>query len=196
MALRCLLLDEHVMFSQLLCTVLAPLSSLEVIGRAHNCRQGLELCLKHKPDRLLLNLDLPDGSGWSVAHAAVEANAQCRVVVMSAPAASVICPPPLESRLLAVFAKADGVEKLTTALLGSTGGDPRTQLTARQQQVFQLIGSGAATKQIARKLGLGRTTVESHRKEIARRLGVSGAELVRLAALQVGTWPDRTSSLR
>jgi DNA-binding NarL/FixJ family response regulator len=55
--------------------------------------------------------------------------------------------------------------------------------------VFRLIGRGAATKEIARLLGLERTTVESHRKEISRRLGVSGAELVRLAALQVCHWP-------
>jgi DNA-binding NarL/FixJ family response regulator len=56
-------------------------------------------------------------------------------------------------------------------------------LTPRQRQIFSLIGQGHTNKDIARLTGLSVATVETHRKAIARRLGRSGAELVRMAAL-------------
>jgi DNA-binding NarL/FixJ family response regulator len=203
MVLRCLILDGQMMFGQLLCTVLAPINDLAVLGIARTCREGLELCRAHRPDLLILDPILPDGSGCSVVHGALEANPHCRFLVVSAMASSFVCPPELQSHLLDVIDKTETFELLTAALTrgihdSSTGQkplqpvscDPLNRLTTRQQEVFRLIGRGAATKEIARRLGLERTTVESHRKEISRRLGVSGAELVRLAALQVDPWPE------
>jgi DNA-binding NarL/FixJ family response regulator len=202
MVLRCLIVDDHVMFGQLLSTMLAPMSDLKVIGMAHTCQEGLELSQTCKPDLLILDLNLPDGSGCSVAHGALKANPDIRVLVLSAAASSFACPPELQSRVLEVIDKTDPFTSLTAALIrvildhspGKLHGrlasiDPMTRLTPRQQDVFRLIGTGVATKEIARTLELEKTTVETHRKEIARRLGVSGAELVRLAALQVCSWP-------
>jgi len=57
------------------------------------------------------------------------------------------------------------------------------QLTQRQQEIYTLIGAGRSTKEIARQLGCAVATVETHRKAIARTLGLSGAELVKAAAL-------------
>lgn len=62
-------------------------------------------------------------------------------------------------------------------------------LTPRQQDIFALIGKGLTNKAIAHSTGLSLATVETHRKAIARRLGCSGAELVRRAALHLGQMP-------
>ena len=56
-------------------------------------------------------------------------------------------------------------------------------LTPRQQDVFRLIGEGKSTKEIANLLNSAISTVESHRKAIAQKLNISGAELVREASL-------------
>jgi DNA-binding NarL/FixJ family response regulator len=202
MVLRCLILDGQMMFGQLLCTVLAPINNLTVLGIARTCGEGLALCRTHRPDLLILDPVLPDGSGCSVAQEALEANPHCRILVLTAAASAFVCPAELQPHVLAVIDKTETFERLTAALMrgfADSSVDPTTQrpasceplnrLTSRQQEVFRLIGRGAATKEIARLLGLERTTVESHRKEISRRLGVSGAELVRLAALQVCHWP-------
>ncbi|MBM5814885.1 MAG: response regulator transcription factor, partial [Cyanobacteria bacterium M_DeepCast_100m_m1_067] len=50
-------------------------------------------------------------------------------------------------------------------------------------EIYGLIGQGLSNKEIARAAGLSVATVETHRKQIAQKLGVSGAELVRQAAL-------------
>ncbi|WP_438983026.1 response regulator transcription factor, partial [Vulcanococcus sp.] len=56
-------------------------------------------------------------------------------------------------------------------------------LTPRQQEIYGLIGQGLSNKEIAKATELSIATVETHRKAIAQKLGMSGAELVRQASL-------------
>ena len=202
MRLRCLILEDHVMFAQLLSSMLQPVRGLRVAGLARSCREGLQLCHQLKPDLLILDLALPDGDGTLVARAASQLNPRCRILVLSAEAGSFVCPADLEPFVAAVIDKATTYDTLTAAIedvlqecssRGSRGPatscNPLSLLTARQREVFLLIGQGLQNKEIARTLGLDVTTVETHRKGIARRLAVSGAELVQLACLQVHTPP-------
>ena len=57
------------------------------------------------------------------------------------------------------------------------------ELTQRQQTIYSLLGEGKTTKEIAKELGSAHSTIETHRKAIAQKLNVSGAELIRRAAL-------------
>src|SRR6185503_15589762 len=62
---------------------------------------------------------------------------------------------------------------------------PIESLSDRELQVFQMLGSGMSTRQIAAKLGLSIKTVESHREKIKHKLGLpTGKDLVR----QATTW--------
>lgn len=49
--------------------------------------------------------------------------------------------------------------------------------------MFLLVGRGLLNKEIAHELGLSLQTVETYRKTLAQKLGISGAELVRAASL-------------
>jgi DNA-binding NarL/FixJ family response regulator len=62
---------------------------------------------------------------------------------------------------------------------------PSRRLTQREGEIFALIGCGRSNREIAAQLHLSQRTVETHRKNIVAKLGVSGPELVRLAALQI-----------
>lgn len=206
MALRCLILEDQVMFAQLLSTVLRPIRELEIAGLARTCREGIQLCRQLQPDLLILDLALPDGDGTLVARAAIQANPRCRVLVLSAEVGSFVCPADLEPHISDVIDKAATYDTVTAALAdllrdgcaaasqhgrpsAATTCNPLLLLTPRQREVFLLLGRGLQNKEIARELGLEVNTVESHRKEIARRLTMSGAELLHLAALQVSTQP-------
>ncbi|MCS5707011.1 response regulator transcription factor [Synechococcus sp. FGCU-3] len=207
MVLRCLILEDQVMFGQLLTTMLQPVRDLAVVGMARTCREGLLLCREHQPDLLILDLALPDGDGIQVARAAIQRNPACRILVLSAEVGSFVCPADLEPNVADVIDKATTYDTLTAALdhvlkehqgggKGATPAatcNPLSLLTARQGEVFLLIGRGLQNKEIARALGLEVNTVETHRKEIARRLEVSGSELVHLAALQVCPPPGMES---
>jgi len=64
------------------------------------------------------------------------------------------------------------------------GGDH--QLTTREQEVLQHIANGESNKQIARELDLSVRTVETHRLNIKRKLGIEGqAELIKFAVQHV-----------
>ena len=169
---------------------------------ARSCREGLQLCRQLQPDLLILDLALPDGDGTNVARAAIQWNPNCRVLVLSAEAGLFVCPADLEPYVADVIDKTTTYDALTAAVedllrhhpsqdsaLPAASCNPASLLTARQQEVFLLIGRGLQNKEIARVLGLEVNTVETHRKEIARRLAMSGAELVHLAALQVRAKP-------
>jgi DNA-binding NarL/FixJ family response regulator len=57
------------------------------------------------------------------------------------------------------------------------------QLTQRERQVLERMGRGESNKSMAAALDLSVRTVESHRRNIATKLGCSGARLIRIATL-------------
>jgi len=68
-----------------------------------------------------------------------------------------------------------------TALRRKEIDDVGGKLARRQYKVFQLMGRGMGSDQIGREMGISVQTVQSHRKEIAKRLGTSGTELLQRA---------------
>jgi DNA-binding NarL/FixJ family response regulator len=78
---------------------------------------------------------------------------------------------------------------LRQAFRDKRGGDSSVKaLSDRELYVFQLLGAGLASRKIATQLGVSLKTVESHRENIKRKLGLrDGAELVRHAFQFVDT---------
>lgn len=66
----------------------------------------------------------------------------------------------------------------------SPGKTPALPLTRREMQVFELIGTGKKTSQIATTLTLSVKTVETHRENIKRKLGIANAPELMLQAVQ------------
>nr|WP_277874976.1 response regulator transcription factor [Cyanobium sp. FACHB-13342] len=193
-----MIVEDQVMFLQLLYKMLQGVDGLEVVATASTCHGALEACRLHHPDVLILDLALPDGDGLSVARFLRMLEPQAKALVLSAQASSFVCPEDLEPMLVGVVDKTSTYETLQgvleTALLQPRGTHPGPLhgvegLTPRQRDIFALIGKGLTNKAIAHSTGLSLATVETHRKAIARRLRCSGAELVRRAALHLGQMP-------
>lgn len=72
------------------------------------------------------------------------------------------------------------------------GEDPVQALTARELGVFQLIGSGISTRQIAEQLALSMKTVDAHRRHVREKLNLrSTSELIRYATQWVAEKSDQ-----
>lgn len=193
--LRCLIVEDQVMFVQLLSRLLQGMPGLEIVATATSCREGMEACQQHRPQLMILDLALPDGEGLQVARFLQMLEPDAKVLVLSAQASSFVCPEELETMVIGVVDKTSTYETLedvihcalqphgSSAQPCSSDAMQVLGLTPRQRQIFSLIGRGLTNKSIARLTGLSVATVETHRKGIARRLGRSGAELVRMAAL-------------
>jgi DNA-binding NarL/FixJ family response regulator len=203
-SLRCVVVEDQVMFQQLLVAMLRAHEGLDVVGTALTVAEARAVCRQQRPDVLILDLALPDGRGLEVVETLIEVAPSARVIVLSAEASSFVCPAPLRPVVHAVVDKTRAYGTLSQEIgeicrqrraelrAGDDGppqpADPPPQqrpLTQREEEIFSLIGRGQSNRDIAALLHLSQRTVETHRKNIVAKLGVSGPELVRLAALQL-----------
>ncbi|MFO8239185.1 MAG: response regulator transcription factor [Prochlorococcaceae cyanobacterium] len=198
-ALRCVVVEDQVMFLQLLVAMLRNLPGLEVVATAQGLDDGMAACDEHRPDLVILDLALPDGYGVELMAALAEREQPPRVIVLSGQVSSFVCPRQLRPLVQAVVDKTRAYDDLRSEVQrllhpqGDQAGnaEARGRLTARERQVFALIGKGWTNRLIAEQLGLSLRTVETHRKNITGKVGAKGGELVRLAALDLQMTLDR-----
>ena len=187
-ATRCVIVEDHLMFTQLLVTMLraGPGLNLEIMAAVETVAKGIAACQTHRPDLLILDLALADGRGETVAERLLTVNPEAKVIVLSAHASTFVCPPSITRAIHAVIDKTDAFYSLQVVLARLVGMSPATssardrlarQLSHREQEVLVLVGQGLQSKEIAAKLNITRNTVQSHRKKIAMKLGTEGAEL-------------------
>ena len=187
--LRCLIVEDQLMFLQLLRTMLQAIDGICIHRTATSQAEALAICRADPPDLLILDLALPDGDGLAVAAELAQRRPEAQVIVLSGEAASFVCPGPLQGMVRGVIDKTAAFGQLQRVIERCLNRRP-IALTPRQRQIFALIGRGLSNREIATQTGLAVSTVETHRKAIAQRLGMSGAELVRQASLLGELGPD------
>lgn len=192
MSMKCVIVEDQTMFLQMLHNMLGAIPQLKVAATARSKAEAIAACEEHLPDLLVLDLALPDGEGIAVARKLCKLKPSSRTIILSGEASTFVCPADLQSHVHAVLDKTQAFDALAEeikALLPRTrgaaparrGGDIRANLSAREYEIFALIGRGLLSKEIADTLRISPLTVQSHRKKIAERLGTSGAELVQQA---------------
>lgn len=193
MSLKVMLVEDQKMFLQLLEGILHAIPDLEIVANCATAQEGIEHCDRHRPDLLILDLQLPDGNGVAVARQLVATNPEAKIIVLSGHANTFICPPDLQPAMQAVIDKtrayADLQEQID-ALLAARGLGKRKrtaanleELTEREQEIFTMIGKGRTNREIANHFGLSEHTVKTHRKRIATKLNLRGAALIHKATL-------------
>jgi two-component system invasion response regulator UvrY len=193
--------EDHEMFSQGLRTMLGK--HCQIVA---SVRDGLEVVptvLEQAPDILLLDLSLPHRTGLDILGDLHEVAPGQRVIVVTMHVDRVMVDASLRLGAAGFVPKDATVEELQAAIgevmegrvyisprlpkqTWGEGGDQLGfgELTARQQEIVRMIGQGMTTEQIAANLGLSTFTVQFHRKNIRRRLGLeSDFAMLRYAIL-------------
>lgn len=192
MSAKCVIIEDSEMFLQMLGTMLRLQSNLRLSGLARSVREGIALARRHRPDLLILDLGLPDGSGLELADWARQHLPAAKIVVLSAEAGHFACPERNRSQLCAVVDKAQAFDDLQEVLQRFESNaesyrpdmeDPGARLSWREREILLLMGQGLTSKEIAGRLFISVHTVQAHRKHIANKLGTAGNELVRRAML-------------
>lgn len=193
--LSCVIVEDQAMFLDMLGGMLSMRGGLKIVDRARSVAAGKKCCLQHRPDLLVLDLTLADGSGLEVAQTFLHANPAGRVIVVSGNASDFVCPAWLNGSLQAVIDKNETFQALwqeldellgpaRPGLTGHRDVAPATLLTAREAEIFALIGDGFTSREIGERLSISEQTVQTHRKRIAAKLGTHGDELTRIAVTQ------------
>lgn len=204
--IRVLLADDHTLVLAGIRGLLTNLAGVEVVGEAADGHETLRLAEALRPDIVLLDIGMPGLNGLEVAQRLNGLDPAIRVVILSmhlseeyvlralrAGAAGYLLKDSAVAELeLAVRAVARGETYLSPPVskrvvddyVSRTGGipDPLSCLTPRQREILQLVAEGHTSKDIAQRLGLSYRTVETHRNQLMKRLGVTDLTgLVRFA---------------
>ncbi len=194
--LNCVVVEDQGLFLEMLVAMLGMRGGLQVAASALTVKAGLQACKQHRPELLILDLQLPDGDGLEVAELLLKINPAAHVIVVSAHASEFVCPPWLQGNLQAVLSKNAAFASLREELdqvLDLAGTNRRSPdkknfeskpLSGREAEIFGLIGEGLTSKEIGLRLFVSEHTVQAHRKRIALKLGTTGAELTQRAIAQ------------
>ncbi len=187
---------------------------MEVVGEANDGYEAVSLVESLQPDILVINLIITGINGLEVTRKVTDHSLKTRIVVyaiygdegyvletLRAGARSYVLKESLNQELIhAVRESAAGRRYLSPILSeraiqgyikksGETIMDSYERLTSREREVLHLVAQGSTSLEIANKLCLSRRTVETHRANLMRKLGLhSRNELLRYA-LQRGILP-------
>jgi two-component system response regulator NreC len=198
---RLVLVDDHEVVRSGLRRVLEAQPLWTVEAEAGDIDRALRVVLGHKPDVLVLDLNLGGVSSLEYIPELLERSPDTRIVVltmqtepayareaMRAGASAYVLKESAEDELVtAIQAAADGRTYLTPrvgAMLASqpADGDSEGELTPRESEVLTLLALGHTNTEVADQVFLSRRTVETHRANIQRKLDLSTrAELTRYA---------------
>lgn len=192
MSLKCVIVEDQTMFRQMLHNMLQGTPDLRVVAAAASEAEGIKACERHRPDLLVLDLALPDGSGVKVARRLAKLNPAAKTVILSGEASTFVCPAELRQSVHAILDKTqafdDLADELKALLPKARGGsssarskDVCDRLSEREYQIFLLVGRGLMSKEIGEKLFISPQTVQAHRRKMAEKLGTTGSEFTQLA---------------
>ena len=180
--MNCLVLEDQQIFLDLLGSMVESFTEISDVFKANSIEAGSNISHHHKIDLAILDIYLPDGHCNDLAQHLVSHNPDIKIIILSGAAQEFICPKSLKESIYGIIDKTDAFDALRHCI-NVIVKPAHHELTQRQQTIFGLIGEGKTTKEISMELGSAHSTIETHRKAIAQKLNVSGAELIRRAAL-------------
>jgi DNA-binding NarL/FixJ family response regulator len=204
---RILIVDDHPMMRQGLAQLIGAEPDLIICGEAENAESALDGIGALKPDLVLADISLPGKNGLELIKDFQALQPGLPVLVISMHDESLYAGRVLRAGGRGYIMKQEGGKKLMLAIRqvldgkiyvsekmsaeiletfsgrrAGTESSPVEQLTDREFEVFQFLGQGKGTRDIAEKLHLSVKTVEVHRANIKAKLKLkSGPELIHFA---------------
>jgi DNA-binding NarL/FixJ family response regulator len=208
MSIRVLIADDHKIMLAGLRSILEKQTDFEVVGEADNGRKAVQMAQGKKPDVVVMDVSMPDLNGIEATKQIIESLPETRVIALSmhsdkrfvmgmlrAGASGYLLKDCASQELAnAIVQVARGKKYLSPEITGVVINDfllgdsseevaiAASQLSPREREVLQLIAEGWSTKQIASHLYVSIKTIETHRRQIMKKLDLhSIADLTKYA---------------
>lgn len=200
-----LIVDDHPLVCEALAVRISGQPDMEVCGQAADVAEATKLMESARPDLVILDLALKGSNGLTLIRRARKLAPQVKLLVVSAYDETLFAERALRLGAHGYVNKQEAqgtvLEAIRTVLagqlylspamaqqlIGQAVGDPTRRggvesLSDREFEIFELIGRGSTTREIADQLHISIHTVETHRDNIRAKLGLkNGTELVQAA---------------
>ncbi|MGC1505981.1 MAG: response regulator transcription factor [Sulfitobacter sp.] len=196
---RVVIVDDHPMVAEGIQSILESYDDICVVATLSNGRVMIDQLDRLNPDVILMDLNMPEIGGLTATEIVLERRPETRIVILTmhdnpeyiASALShgamgyLLKDVPTDEIKQAIDAVMRGDRYLCTGAQGSIAPKDdglREALTEREQTILLQLASGKSNKEVAGLLDISVRTVETHRKNIKRKLGISStAGLTRYA---------------
>lgn len=210
MSLSILLVDDHAILRHGLRAVLEAQPEYTIVGEATDGLEAIRLVQRLQPDIVILDLMMPSLNGLEALRIFHKRSPNTRVVVFSGFGSPTLVSEALNCGAQGFVLKGRRIGELLAALRATAAGrhylspplcqqaqeeylekghttlDPHELLTPRERQVLQLAAEGQTAAEIAARLFISRRTVEMHRANFMKKLGLGNQTDLVLYALRRG----------
>jgi DNA-binding NarL/FixJ family response regulator len=201
--IRVVLVDDHAVVRSGLAQLLTGAGDIDVVGQAGDGAEGVEVVRRTRPDVVVMDLQMPGTDGVEATRLIVAEDLGVEVVVLTSYSDSARIVAALDAGAVGYLLKdadpedvLDGVRAVSRGesplhprvarqlLSARAERSPEVQLTPREAEVLDLVRTGLANKQIARRLGISERTVKAHLTSVFQRIGV-------VDRTQAALWAER-----
>jgi DNA-binding NarL/FixJ family response regulator len=201
--IRVVLVDDHAVVRSGLAQLLTGAGDIDVVGQAGDGAEGVEVVRRTRPDVVVMDLQMPGTDGVEATRLIVAEDLGVEVVVLTSYSDSARIVAALDAGAVGYLLKDADPEDVLDGVRAVSRGEsplhprvarqlrsaraersPEVQLTPREAEVLDLVRTGLANKQIARRLGISERTVKAHLTSVFQRIGV-------VDRTQAALWAER-----
>ena len=199
--IRVLCVDDHPLVREGISRKIGRQQDMKVVGTASTGVDAVLLFKRHRPDVVLMDLQLPGMTGIEAIKAIRDADNQARIIVLTmyggdediyraihAGAASYLLKDTLAKDLISIVRQVHRGEHPLPAAVASrlADRDGHGTISPREVEVLQLIAQGKRNKEIGEILGITQETVQTHIKRLFVKLNVNDRTAAVTVALRRG----------
>jgi two-component system, NarL family, response regulator NreC len=206
---RVLLCDDQTLFREGIRAILKDELSIEIVGEADNGRQAVVEAQRLQPDIVLMDIAMPDLSGFEATHRILQAKTKTKVLILTmyeeeevitrcldaGASGYVLKDAPRAHLIHAIDVVNRGGQYLSSRALKkvvkrnvkggkSTTANSYERLSDREREVLKLLADGMTLKEIASRLVLSVKTVDAHKTNLMRKLDLHDRSEVIKYAIQ------------
>jgi len=216
-----LVVDDHVLFRDGLVSLFQSTQDFYVVDQAGTVSEGIEKAFLHKPDIILMDFSLPDGTGLDATQAILDEIPECKIIFLTVfetdenlirairlGAKGYMLKNVSSSSLLSSLrALANGeiamsrkmmsrIVEYSRAMPFHHSQDLVAKLSPRETDILYELQNGASNAQIAQQLFLSENTVKHHIHSILEKLGVENRRQAGALAKQMGLKKSNIASAK
>jgi len=218
---RVLIVDDERLFAELLRVALRSAEGIDVVDVVHDVQTAVRRMTETRPDVVLADYHLPDGTGSDIARTVRATLPDTSVLILTGDPSVTILSDVARSGAVGHLTKDRPFDEVVEGVRAAAIGEilfapselqrllleresrprPLEPLTARELEVLQHLAEGASTNQASEQLGISSATLRAHVQAILRKLGAHSrleavAEAARLGVITLDAWTREKAAPR